>query len=202
MSDSKPRMFPILADHGRNTKPAPTSIPWSVADKAYHVYRSRYGSGQSLERLAERGGFGANEMDEFYPGWRDEVSELAQLRAERDALRGLWTAEPPQQDGFYWWRRDAFRPGAVVEVMGDTAYYLGKKRHVPAQGGEWSGPLLPPTDDYRARAALGGGATGGTPKCRECNGRGYDPVSVHSGCATTYKATCKTCGGTGETKGG
>jgi hypothetical protein len=46
-----------------------------------------------------------------------------------------------------------------------------------------------------------GGATGGTPKCRECNGRGYDPVSVHSGCATTYKATCKTCGGTGKVAG-
>lgn len=42
----------------------------------------------SLERMAERGGFGPSEMDMFLPGWRDEVSEITSLRAEVERLRG------------------------------------------------------------------------------------------------------------------
>lgn len=83
------KMFPIQSGR-KDTPPHPTSIPWSVADKAYSVYRARYGSSQSLERLAERGGFGANEMDHLHPGWREEVSEIADLKtrlAERQAFK-------------------------------------------------------------------------------------------------------------------
>lgn len=76
--------FPIRSDRGH--APNPTRIPWSVADKAYSVYSARYGREQSLERLAERGGFGAGEMDEFYPAWRDECSEITRLRAEVERL--------------------------------------------------------------------------------------------------------------------
>jgi len=46
-------------------------IPWPVAELAYDVYSSRFGTSQTLERLAERGGFGACEMDALLPGWRD-----------------------------------------------------------------------------------------------------------------------------------
>jgi hypothetical protein len=42
-----------------------------LAEKAYEVYSSKYGTSQSLERLAERGGFGLGELDEFVPGWRE-----------------------------------------------------------------------------------------------------------------------------------
>ena len=48
------------------------SVPWSVAERAYEAYRGRYGSSQSLARLAERGGFGWCELDFLLgdPSWR------------------------------------------------------------------------------------------------------------------------------------
>jgi len=52
-----------------------------------------------------------------------------------------WTTDPPIQDGFYWWKRDEFHPCAVVEVMGEHAFYLGEARVVAAQGGSWLGPI-------------------------------------------------------------
>lgn len=78
-SASPGRDFPIQAKHG--SQPHPMRIPWSVAEKAYSVYTARYGRGQSLERIAERGGFYAEEMDLFMPNWRDEAGEIKQLRA-------------------------------------------------------------------------------------------------------------------------
>lgn len=84
MADTKPKMFPLQTD--RRATPGPVSIPWSVAEIAYGEYASRYGRGQSLERLAERGGFSWGEMDTFHPKWREEVSELV-------ALRAAWGAE-------------------------------------------------------------------------------------------------------------
>ena len=60
------------------------SIPWSVAEIAYAEYARRYGRSQSLQRLAERGGFYVNEMDEYHPRWREEVGEIARLTRERD----------------------------------------------------------------------------------------------------------------------
>ena len=65
MSD---KQFPIQLE--RNAAPHPLTIPWSIAELAYSVYASKYGNSQSLERLAERGGFAPSEMDEFLPDWR------------------------------------------------------------------------------------------------------------------------------------
>lgn len=62
------RRFPLLAPETRG-RTAPRSIPWSVAERAYEKYSARYGRAQSLERLAERGGFGPGEMDDLYPEW-------------------------------------------------------------------------------------------------------------------------------------
>lgn len=45
-------------------------IPWRVAELAYIEYAKRYGRDQSLERLAERGGFHVNELDALLPEWR------------------------------------------------------------------------------------------------------------------------------------
>lgn len=53
------------------------SIPWAWAEKAYAVYSERYGREQSLERMAQRGGFGVEELDLFAPGWREHASEEA-----------------------------------------------------------------------------------------------------------------------------
>ena len=75
MSDA--RTFPIQAERG--AAPHPLRIPWALAERAYSVYVGRYGQGQTLERLAERGGFAPSEMDEFVPGWREEADECAAL---------------------------------------------------------------------------------------------------------------------------
>ena len=37
-------------------------IDWTTAEKIYEIYRKLYGTTQSLERLAERGGFGWEEV--------------------------------------------------------------------------------------------------------------------------------------------
>ncbi len=74
---SEIRKFPLLGN-GANIG----SIPWWVAEQAYMGYASKYGDSQSLKRLAERGGFGIEEMDEFFPDWRDKCSIIKQLEAE------------------------------------------------------------------------------------------------------------------------
>ena len=87
------KQFPIQSERGN---PGPTSIPWSVADKAYSQYSARYGKQQTLERLAERCGFCPSEMDEFYPAWRDETSRIIEL--ERKLTEALALIEQYQLD--------------------------------------------------------------------------------------------------------
>lgn len=79
------RMFPILTQRGAAAHPL--KIPWSVAELAYSVYAGKFGKFQSLERLAERGGFGPDEMDEFVPDWRERCSELSALQAKLDEAK-------------------------------------------------------------------------------------------------------------------
>ncbi len=78
------RMFPIQTQRG--AKPHPLLIPWAFAELAYSVYAGNYGKSQSLEHLAERGGFGPNEMDLFLPDWRHRCEVFRQLEQERDKL--------------------------------------------------------------------------------------------------------------------
>jgi hypothetical protein len=54
------RRAPVQADR-RIGKPAGT-IAWSEHLEAYADYAKRYGTSQSAERLAERGGFGWDEL--------------------------------------------------------------------------------------------------------------------------------------------
>lgn len=72
MSDDT-RPFPIQEGwNGDNrTHYSRSTIPWWLAEEAYKEYHDRW-SGQSLERLGERGGFGREEL-------------LMLLRRERDA---------------------------------------------------------------------------------------------------------------------
>jgi hypothetical protein len=86
------RTFPI---QGKTTH---RRIPWWLAEEAYAVYSSRYGMEQSIERLAERGGFGAGELDMFIPGWRDRLDRVKQLEAENAELRAA-LAEPSPESG-------------------------------------------------------------------------------------------------------
>lgn len=71
MSD---RRFPIQGSWTSRRRPGwkPSgTVPWSVAEVAYAAYAARYGRGQSIETMAERGGFGHEEMDLYAPGWLD-----------------------------------------------------------------------------------------------------------------------------------
>lgn len=62
-------------------------IPWEMHLRAYGVYEQRYGRQQALIEGGCRGGFMANELDEFIPGWRHELSVLAKRDKEIEALR-------------------------------------------------------------------------------------------------------------------
>lgn len=73
-------------------------IPWEVGQRAYEKYASMYGTDQSLERLAERGGFDVPEMDQYYPAWRNHIGELAKLRARVDELERGAAPQPVPQD--------------------------------------------------------------------------------------------------------
>jgi len=75
----KQRLFPVQVSLSKIKRAHPLRIPWSIAEKAYSVYASRFGTSQSLERLAERGGFGACEMDEYYPDWIKESDRIKEL---------------------------------------------------------------------------------------------------------------------------
>lgn len=55
------KYFPIQAEYSSVKLPA-SQIPWWLAEVAYKHYAQLFGSQQSLERLAERGGFGREEL--------------------------------------------------------------------------------------------------------------------------------------------
>lgn len=61
------RPFPIQQEYQRNStgvmeRHSECTIPWWLAEIAYEWYSKRFGTKQSLERLAERGGFGREEL--------------------------------------------------------------------------------------------------------------------------------------------
>lgn len=68
-NDGSINPFPIQMGEGQYRDKAgslirdkPCTIPWWLAEVAYYVYQKLYKNNQSLERLAERGGFGREEL--------------------------------------------------------------------------------------------------------------------------------------------
>lgn len=61
------RRAPVQREHApsRHGEKAAGTIDWAEHLKAYEGYAAQYGSSQSAERLAERGGFGYGELVEF-----------------------------------------------------------------------------------------------------------------------------------------
>ncbi len=64
------RPFPIQGGpsyrlEGRMIYPPPSRIPWWLAEEAYAYYSERFGTDQSIERLAQLGGFGREELLHF-----------------------------------------------------------------------------------------------------------------------------------------
>lgn len=70
------------------------TITWAAAERAYAAYSRSFGTGQSLERLAERGGFGVLEFVYLYyeiPAWegrRPTEYQIAQALADGDVTKG------------------------------------------------------------------------------------------------------------------
>ncbi len=66
IDDTRP--FPIQAGEpyrdkaSRMVYPRHSTIPWWLATEAYVYYVERFGNDQSLERIAQRGGFGRKEL--------------------------------------------------------------------------------------------------------------------------------------------
>lgn len=77
------KRFPIQGAGG-------LTIPWKVAEQAYAVYSRRYGCEQSLERIAERGGFGVEEMNRFLPNWGVFLSPAPAPKPRPAHIRCPW----------------------------------------------------------------------------------------------------------------
>jgi hypothetical protein len=48
-------------------------ITWAAHLRAWIIYDRLFKCGQTAERLADRGGFGKDELDAFYPEWRNHI---------------------------------------------------------------------------------------------------------------------------------
>lgn len=53
------RMFPMMQEEPGKSSPP---IPWSLAEEIYKVYQRVNNNDQTLERIAERGGFSYGEI--------------------------------------------------------------------------------------------------------------------------------------------
>lgn len=91
MSTADKRWFPLLP----YPPPILPYIPWAVAERAYAAYSAKFGTAQSIECLAERGGFAKTEMDMLLPTWRQEVARLllAEEPAAQEASKPLTEAD-------------------------------------------------------------------------------------------------------------
>ena len=71
------------------------SVTWAAAERAYDAYATKFGRRQSLERLAERGGFGVKEFAWLYLGARDQPPGHGQGMnvSESDLGRALLAGE-------------------------------------------------------------------------------------------------------------
>lgn len=116
------RRFPIQMSPW--AAPHPLSIPWETAELAFSVYAAKYGRGQSLERLAERGGFSAGEMDKFFPTWREHAASCSAQARQLEAMRAALAGAERVLDEVCAWRR----AGVGLEPIPQTdAETLGER---------------------------------------------------------------------------
>lgn len=112
----EPRMFPVVRGG---------QIPWAVAELAYIAYAERFGRDQSLERLAHRGGFHADELDELLPDWRDRIAPRSP--APREAESDEEFVPHPFRS------RTPYEHGDDRDIWcGDCEYHRDHKIHKPA----------------------------------------------------------------------
>ena len=101
MVTSKPDRFPILRNyrHGPEwtTQPRRTSVPWALL--APHERQAMRNHSQSLERLADRGGLGPDEMLAILHGEAWKPMTEADADAQLEAIVVAWESvgsESPQ----------------------------------------------------------------------------------------------------------
>ncbi len=56
------RTFPIQQEMQDRKRLPSLDIPWEVAEVAWKTYETLFGNSQTMERMAERGGFGREEF--------------------------------------------------------------------------------------------------------------------------------------------
>lgn len=61
-------------------------IPWAMHLRAYDAYCKMYGEQPALIEGGCRGGFHDRELDDFIPGWREELLEINQLKTQLAAM--------------------------------------------------------------------------------------------------------------------
>lgn len=88
-------------------------IPWAMHLRAYAAYAKRYSPQRALIEGDCRGGFHADELDIFIPGWREELSGIHQLRAKVARL------EQSEQE------RGEMKPTETCSVCGHAAHRRG-----------------------------------------------------------------------------
>ncbi|CAM3462694.1 hypothetical protein G4177_06270 [Corallococcus sp. ZKHCc1 1396] len=132
--------FPLQVTRDTKTEAGPTSIPWPVAEKAWATYSQRYGRDQSVERLAERGGFDWAEMDSFFPGWREATDAWRLLAKENAALQARVADLTRERD-----EAKAAAHAACTEVAAHQALLSGASRD--------AGQLESERDALRAQVA-------------------------------------------------
>ena len=82
--------FPLQAYDFQSRKPK--TIPWRFAEEAYREYAARYGKQQTLERLAERGGFGVEEIIMLL------CQRIERIQRHNKALSKLCKVSPDEMD--------------------------------------------------------------------------------------------------------
>jgi lambda repressor-like predicted transcriptional regulator len=87
------RLFPILSSYSERIPGAPRSIPWDIV--APHEAQAKENHDQSLERLAQRGGLGWDEMAAVLEDrrWR-KMDEQEAYRTVMKIVDALWKAPP------------------------------------------------------------------------------------------------------------
>ena len=95
-------------------------IPWSVHCKAWEGYSLQFGTRQSAERIAERGGFDIGEMDIYFPNWREESDEIPLLRkriADLERRLGIvrLSGGEPGEDGWHSTGRARQEIGVLID---------------------------------------------------------------------------------------
>lgn len=73
LSRRKISAAPFQGDYTDRGRTPGGFISYAAHLRAYGVYSALYGTGQSADRMIERGGFSAGELNALYPEWRNHI---------------------------------------------------------------------------------------------------------------------------------